>query len=147
MFFCLLIGCGPSSDAPPSPGQFVNSPFEVPAQLGGFSLTGINEQRGEGVVEGHAGYSSPPGGACMVELDWWQPMPPRPGGPMSAASERSVMVDGVEAKLITTSAFEGTEQVVGALFLQPPGFTARVVFRECGENEQDQFLALLKWKR
>jgi hypothetical protein len=77
----------------------------------------------------------------MVDVDWWRPMPPDPGGPLMQTSSRPVTVDGRQTEVVTTSMFQGVERKVDAVFLQGDAWQLRIVFDACGPTEEDMFLA------
>lgn len=124
---------------PPEPPPGTGAPIVV-ERTGGFSQV----ERTEGAAAGLLRYSSPPGSACMVDVQWWRPMPPSPGGPMAEASRRAVTVDGVATDVITTSMFEGKAREVDAVFIGGKGYQIRVVFDACGSLEEDRFLEGLR---
>ncbi len=137
---CYAVSSPPPPEGSPSVERTVaardGAPLVVEARHGFVQV----EDSGDGSA-GHLRHSSPPGSACMVDIRWWRPMPPDPGGPLVEASRRAVTVDGVETHVITTSMFEGAEQQVDAVFLSGKNHQIRIVFEDCGQLEEDGFLA------
>lgn len=143
----LLVACGGSDDArvdrhvnddpqdENAAERAVENGIPFPVQPSAFEL--VDES------PGMRRYSSPPGSACMVDVRWWRPMPPNPGGPMQVASRRAVSVMGEEREVLRTSMFEGEEREVDVVMVPGEGVHTRIVFTDCGRVEIDMFLATL----
>ena len=123
-----ILGC---SSAEGDQGEM---PFQVSASTGYSQVEAI---------DGRRRYSSPPGSACMVQVDWWRPSPADPGEPMVVASSRDVRVLDETRELSRTSMFDGVEQEVQMLAAPADGAHYRIVFRECNDAEVDGFLNAL----
>lgn len=82
-------------------------------------------------------------GACELRLERWSSLPPTPGGPMKAESEREVTVSGQKLMLVTTSLFQGVADVVEVLFLRSGPAYGRLVLRQCPKDVTERALASL----
>ncbi|MCA9606074.1 MAG: hypothetical protein KC619_10795 [Myxococcales bacterium] len=143
-WLALAAGCGNEARTPQREGEAPaamrsredSAPSPLAISPGAFTAV---EHHAE-ADRAHTRYSSPPGSGCMVTVDWWRPMPPHPGGPMTEVSRRPATVDGHAAEVVRTSYFDGVAQEVDVLFLRGDGFQARFLFEDCGRVEQDLFL-------
>lgn len=82
-------------------------------------------------------------GSCEIRLDRWSSLPPTPGGPMKAESEREVAVSGQKLMLVRTSMFQGVSDVVDVLFLRSGEAYGRLVLRGCTPEVTERALAAL----
>ena len=119
-------------------GSLAGAPGAAPFAVAESGFSKVEE------APGRLRWSSPPGSACMVQLDWWRPLPEDPGKPMVVASERPVKVAGQKTAVLHTSMFDGENRVVDVVMLPGKGFHARFLFTDCGDTEIDGFLAGVK---
>ena len=82
------------------------------------------------------------GGLVVVARTWDQPR--SPGHPMVAASERPIVVDGRDTRLITTSMFEGTPRRVLTFWLRGHGHDVHYVVRVMLEGCDDALPEVLR---